>query len=76
MPAESSQWRPQSMNWDGYSTPLTDPKHLTVLGSGVVDGNEDDDEEFEDDEEVLRKMMNAVDDEMTLCMGLPVQQKL
>ncbi len=37
---------------------------------------EDDDEEFEDDEEVLRKMMNAVDDEMTLCMGLPVQQKL
>ena len=39
MPAESSQWRPQSMNWDGYSTPHTDPKHLTDLGSGVVDGD-------------------------------------
>ena len=39
MPAESSQWRPQSMNWDGYSTPHTDPKHLMDLGSGVVDGD-------------------------------------
>ncbi len=39
MPAEWSPWRPQFMNWDGYSTPHTDPKHLTDGWTDRSSGN-------------------------------------